>query len=153
MKNPIANLIHHVGAMKIVHRSETLMSSRQIILWWEARRLFYNFAVGVTGLVAVVLMFGCGLISEKILGEPVGIPDPPIFAIFAIIAYGIMANVCYTGGWIAELVIRSAWQQDTQSFSQKAFTLGLLFSVFLTCVPALLVIPVAGIQIVLHFLK
>ncbi len=153
MKNPIANLIHRVGAMKIVHRSETLMSSRQIILWWEARRLFFNFVVGAIGLVAVVLMFGCGLISQQILGEPVGIPDPPGLAIVAIIVYGIMANVCYTGGWVAELIIRSAWQQDTQNFSEKAFTLGLVFSSVLTCVPALIVIPVAGIQIILHFLK
>jgi hypothetical protein len=28
-----------------------------------------------------------------------------LFAVFAVLFYGVMANVCYTGGWLAELLV------------------------------------------------
>jgi len=126
------------------------MGAWQVIFWWEARRLFFNLIVGVVGLVVVAILFICGLVSEKIVGEAIGIPDPPIFGVFAVFAYGIMANVCYTGGWIVELVVRAAWGRDVPNFGERAFSLGLWFSVFLTLVPAFLVVLVAGITIVSH---
>jgi hypothetical protein len=151
MTIPMIHLIQRIAAIGIIRRSESLTTARQIFFWWEYRRIFYNFAVGVVGLAVVVLMVACGFFSEQILGEPIGIPDPPIFAIFGIVAYGILANVCYTGGWITELLIRAAWHCDTRTFGERAFTLGLLFSVLLTLFPALLTVSVAGVKIFLHF--
>ncbi len=95
-----------------------------------------------------LIMLTTALIGELAFGIPLGMPDPPIFAILVIIMYGIMANVCYTGGWIVELLVRKAWPSESESFATLAFPLGLLFAVLLTIVPGILFIPLAGIVFV-----
>jgi hypothetical protein len=47
-----------------------------------------------------------GLVTEHVVGDAIGVPGSPLFAIFAVVIYGIMANVCFTGGWILELLSR-----------------------------------------------
>jgi hypothetical protein len=73
--------------------------------------------------------------SDK-FGEPLSLPDLPISAVLAVIAYGVGANVCYTGGWISEALVRKVWQERTGAFGQITFTLGLVFSVLITLAPA-----------------
>jgi hypothetical protein len=41
------------------------------------------------------------------VGEAIGILDGPLLGVFGILIYGILANVFYTGGWIAELALRT----------------------------------------------
>jgi hypothetical protein len=38
------------------------------------------------------------------------------------------SNICYTGGWIAELVARKLWQEKVTFFGPVAFSLGLIFT-------------------------
>ena len=110
-----------------------------VIAWWEKRRFFYNKVLAVVGTVTCILMISCGVISEPLMGEPIGIPDPPILVPLGIIFYGIMANVCYTGGWIAELLLaRFRPEIRTGLFGLRAFRLGVKFSIALTIFPALL---------------
>jgi hypothetical protein len=66
-------------------------------------------------------MISCGLISEPLVGEAIGLPDPPILVPFGIIAYGVLANVFYTS-----------------AFGLRAFRVGLKFSIGLTILPAVL---------------
>ena len=54
------------------------------------------------------------------------------------IAYGVGANICYTGGWISEVMVRTIWQVRTGAFGPIAFTLGLVFSFLITLAPAAL---------------
>ncbi|MFZ0818839.1 MAG: hypothetical protein WAM91_02135 [Candidatus Acidiferrales bacterium] len=56
-----------------------------------------------------------------------------------ILLYGIGANICYTGGWIAELVVRRIWRTESDRFATLTFSLALVFSVLLTLTPAILV--------------
>ena len=80
-----------------------------------------------------------------------GLPDPPLFAIFGVILYGILANVCFTGGWVAELIVQRIWPEEANRFATTSFSLGLILSVLLTLTPAILV-GVAGIfKLVSHF--
>ncbi len=72
------------------------------------------------------------------LGEPIGLPDPPILAILFAILYGIIANVLYTGGWIFELLLSKIFKRGLSIYAQAAFVIGLVFSVFLTFFPALI---------------
>ena len=121
----------------LFQRPEHIESPRQIISWWETRRLFYNLIVGTTGIVTCVILFGIAMFSEKRFGEPIGIPDPPLFGIIGIFAYGIAANICYTGGWIGELFARSVWKQQAEHFGKIGFVLGIAFSVLLTLTPVI----------------
>lgn len=101
--------------------------------------MFYNAVVGLVGVVSVVLMICCGVLAEPLVGEAIGIPDGPIFIPFFIGVYGVLANVCYTGGWIAELIL-SRFTQDgnTNAFAVWVFRVGVRFSIFVTLFPAVL---------------
>ncbi|MFO1501311.1 MAG: hypothetical protein U1G07_23470 [Verrucomicrobiota bacterium] len=123
----------------------------KIILWWETRRIFYNLAVGAVGLMVCASMLACGLVCEKILGESIGIPDPPAVALIFVAIYGIMANVCYTAGWIAELILRAIWQGRAGHFGEISFAFGLVFSILLTCLPGVLVFAVASHRLLLYY--
>jgi len=111
----------------------------RIVDWWENRRWAYNKAVGLSGIVTCVLMIACGIVSEPMMGDPVGIPDPPIFGLMGVVIYGVMANVCYSLGCVAEMRVarlRPGW--DTTTFAERAYRLGLRFSIGLTLLPAAL---------------
>jgi hypothetical protein len=119
-------------------RGEHEVSTFEIILWWEKRRVPYNLIVGVAGLFTCAVTVAVAVIASDKFGEPLGLPDPPIFAVLAVIAYGVGANVCYTGGWISEALVRKIWQERTGAFGQITFVLGLVFSVLITLAPAAL---------------
>lgn len=71
----------------------------EIVRWWELRRLPYNAIVGAVGIVSAVTMVGVAFTCESRGGAAIGLPDPPLFAIVGVLLYGILANLCYTGGW------------------------------------------------------
>lgn len=123
----------------IYHRDLPHLGGWDVILWWEGRRFFFNMIVAAAGTLTCVLLISCALIAEPLVGEAIGIPDPPIFAPIAIFAYGIMANICYTGGWITELLLaRFNTGINTTAFGLGAFRLGVKFSIGLTILPGLL---------------
>lgn len=107
-----------------------------VIKWWELRRIPYNLIVGICGAFTCIVTVLVPTIASAEFGEPLGLPDPPILAVLGVILYAIAANVCYTGGWVAELVVRAIWNGKSRDFAQISFILGLLFSVALTLAPA-----------------
>lgn len=129
-------------------RGEHEVSTFEVILWWEKCRLPYHLIVGFAGLFTCAVMVAVASIASAVLssqlnrsgpdnfGEPLSLPDPPIFAVLAVIAYGVGANVCHTGGWISEVMVRKIWQERTGAFGPIAFTLGIVFSFFITLAPA-----------------
>lgn len=125
---------------RLFQRREDQISSLQIILWWEARRLFFNIVVGTAGLITVFTMLFSAMVAEKLVNEPIAWPDPPLFAIIGVALYAIAANVCYTGGWLAELISREVWGDKARSFAEISFTLGIIFSFLLTLLPGALAI-------------
>ena len=119
-------------------RESPLYDSAQIRMWWEERRLFYNKVVGCCGVVTCALMIFCGFVSQPVIGQPIGVPDPPALVPLAIIVYGIGANICYTGGRIAESLLLRNGVAATNEFGVRAFRVGMKFSVVLTLLPAVL---------------
>jgi len=101
--------------------------------------------VGVTGLISSAVVAAVAFTCESRGGAPIGLPDPPAFAIVAVVLSGLLANVCYTGGWITEVVVAKVWAVDTSRFGPIAFTLGTVFSVLLTLAPAALIVAAAAI--------
>lgn len=64
--------------------------------------------------------------------------DGPLLGVFGVLLYGILANVCYTAGWICELLMRKInGIKRSTSLGLKAFRIGLAFSIFITLVPAI----------------
>lgn len=106
--------------------AEDERSTGSIILWWEARRIPYNLIVGATGLIPLIVL--SAMSSSAVYSG----------TFFAVLAYGIMANICYTSGWIAELIARKVFAEKANHFGPIALFLGTSFSVLLTLSPLIL---------------
>jgi len=75
------------------------LSRLGIIAWWEIRRVPYNLIVGVIGAISLLLFFlFISLADELKPGEDAVEP-------MALLVAPIAANICYTGGWIVELLL------------------------------------------------
>jgi hypothetical protein len=111
-------------------RSEvTCRTPAEVIGWWEARRLPYNMAVGAAGLLTLAAVH----LIMRLPPFPASIPLEPTIIIPAL--YGILANVFYTGGWMAELSIRKALGREMEPVGPALFRYGFVFSIGLTLVP------------------
>ena len=92
----------------------------RIILWWEFRRLAYWPFLAVVGFGGAALMIFAWRNAPA--GEEGFEPFLPMIA-------GIFgSNICYTGGWIAELIARKLWKDKVTFFGPVAFSLGLIFT-------------------------
>ena len=101
--------------------------------WWESRRLFYNKIVGATGLVTLA---GISVIS---LLPPHPVPVGPLPMLVGSVVYGVLANGCYSAGWLLEMLARKVWGRQAPDLGPLLFRQGLIFSVGLTLFPLLLV--------------
>jgi hypothetical protein len=135
----LVRTLRRIRSSALGRRDLPLESPWRIVGWWEARRILFNLIVGATGIVAAGVILLTALVSERLLGVPIGMPDPPIIAVFGVILFGVATNVCYTGGWIGELVVRRAWPDQSDQFGALTFTLGLVFAVVVTLSPAVLI--------------
>ena len=145
--------VKFLARYRLFQRREGQMNSLQIILWWEARRLFFNIVVGIAGVITIFTILFSAMIAEKLVNEPIGWPDPPLFAIIGVVLYAIGANVCYTAGWLAELISREVWGDNARSFAEISFTLGVIFSFLLTLLPGGLAVVAVLARFIFHQLK
>jgi len=99
------------------------------VVWWEIRRVPFNLALLVVGLAS---LFASALVGSHVLPPDRDIGKPFI----AVVLYAIGANLCYTLGWVTELVWGWGDTERTREVRAKVFRLGLIFSVSLTCLPA-----------------
>jgi hypothetical protein len=75
------------------------MTTGQVIRWWELRRLLYNAVMLVIGLAAIAGM-------EWLMGRVIPKGEDaiePMVLFLGVVVYAIMANLCYTLGWVIEL--------------------------------------------------
>jgi hypothetical protein len=99
-------------------------SNKEIIRWWEQRRIFYNAVMLAAGFVTIILAISLGEINFTDI--PNALPPILIFA--------FSANLFYTLGWMIEIVCRKLIPE--KEFVQKAgpvlFISGIILSVFFT---------------------
>lgn len=124
---------------RLGRRENPASSAWQAIGWWEARRIPFNIIVGAAGAVSGIALLAMGLVGELLFNVPFGLPDPPIFAVVAVVFYAAAANVCFTGGWVAELIVRRTWPNESDGFATLSFTLGLGFAVVVTLLPPVII--------------
>jgi hypothetical protein len=101
-----------------------------IIVWWERRRLAFNLVVGATGVGALAVVNVLVRLPPFSHGQlpPLGV----------VIAYGILANVCYTAGWVIESAAYRVFGDDLLPPGPLLFRQGVFFSVGLTLLPVVL---------------
>lgn len=109
-------------------------SGWSVVQWWEARRPIYNLAVGAAGLVSVTAL----TVSAALPPYPIrgGIP------LLAVVVYGVLANLCYSAGPVADLLIRRRWGNQYAAVGPVLLRYGFAFAVGLTLLP----VPLAALS-------
>ena len=112
------------------------MNKWDVVAWWELRRIAYNLALLAVGLVSVasIEMIGGRLVPA---GEDF---VEPLFLLFGVIVYAVLANACYSLGWITELIWRPGDTPEARAIRVKLFRVGLILSVGLTGLPTILML-------------
>jgi hypothetical protein len=122
-----------VKLTKLLFEPTLVRSPMRVVQWWESRRLTYNAIVGGTGLVTLSYFAAV----ERFFFDPG--PLQPAQIVIAAVAYGIAANVCYTGGWIVENLVERWLKRPVYGLGPALFRHGLVFSIGLTLIPAVVV--------------
>lgn len=89
-----------------------------VFLWWEARRVLYNILIFVCSL---------GVVAASVLGLL-----SPDNLLWGAVEYAIMANLCYSCGFFAEVLARNIFGEQAKHFAPIAFTLGTIFAMSMT---------------------
>jgi hypothetical protein len=100
-----------------------------IIAWWESRRPTYNLIVGAAGVVSLGVI---KLISLLPPHSPMPLGWQPI------VAFGVLANVCYSLGWVFEAGAQRLWGDRVRPLGPPLFRQGIAFSVGLAMLPIVL---------------
>ncbi|HEV7571609.1 MAG TPA: hypothetical protein VGQ21_08925 [Thermoanaerobaculia bacterium] len=118
------------------NRDEVPAGIGAVLHWWESRRLAYNIAVGITGIITVSLLVANSLIR----GDDCGIPDPPLFALLLIIGYGVMATSATPSAHPARSSRVCRWERRARAkLGRTSFVVRLALSLILTVAPAVLI--------------
>jgi len=112
----------------------------KILLWWERRRLFYNVAVGVAGLATLGVFTTMATIGTRGLF----VPWQPA------VAFGVLANVCYTLGGAIEIAALKIWGRSMLPIGPALYRMGLTFSVGLALLPGLVATVVGVLWVVFN---
>jgi hypothetical protein len=102
-------------------------SAWTVIGWWEHRRSAYNVAVGAAGVLSLAAVNLFTALPPD--GEWLGVPLVPIAI------YALAANVAYSAGPAADVLIRRAWGNGYGAVGPALFRYGFVFSVGLTLLP------------------
>ena len=118
-------------------------SPAAVLRWWEARRPLYNAVVGATGIFTLSL-FGAVAGGDMLA-------DRMVWA--TVVAYAVMANICYSAGAPIELLVQRWLRRDTYGLGPALFRYGLLYSVGLTLFPVALGATAILAKLLAHLLR
>ena len=108
-----------------------------VVAWWDSRRLTFSVFVLVIGLLSSLGWFLAAAFSrtDPYAENPLGL-DTGLFWIATAVGWPILlmilANAWYTGGWIAELVIRIVLRDHWLWLGPAMLIAGTLFSLLFT---------------------
>jgi hypothetical protein len=134
----VRDSLKRLRSSSLCRRDTPASTARDVIGWWESRRIPFNLIVGSAGILSCLSMGVIGLARFFLIGGDADFPAPTGFALFGIIVYAIGANLCFTAGWIVELGIRWFSPEEADRFASLSFSTGLVFSVLLTLTPGIL---------------
>lgn len=101
-----------------------------IILWWEFRRILYNFFLIVFGIFSLTIL-------SFIVKDLWSFFSPRIFFLMWTGLFLFLANIFYTSGWIFQLITRNSSNKFIDRIRPKVFIYGLIFSFGIQLIPPL----------------
>ena len=115
---------------RLLFEPTLLRSPLRVVHWWESRRPAFNIAVGAAGIFTLVY---ANVLSWLARGDWFAVPWQ------GIVAYGVVANVFYTLGWVAETAVERWLGRPVYGLGPALFRHGLVFSIGLTLIPSAVV--------------
>jgi hypothetical protein len=116
-----------------------------MLRWWESRRLQYNLVVGSAGLLTLSAFTLASIVLPWVnFGPPEGL-------LVGAGIYAVLANGCYTLGWLIEMAARAVWGPRAPRMGPLLYREGLIFSVGLTLLP-ILVLTLTTVMRVVGFI-
>lgn len=119
-------------------------SAWSVVKWWESRRPVFNLCVGAAGVTSIATATLFGLLPPRggfFLAPWQGLAT-------GVLVFGVMANVCYSLGPVADLMLRKALGDRAPAVGTVLFRYGFVFSLGLTLLP----IPVSLVGWLLRLL-
>ena len=110
-----------------------------VLGWWESRRPLFNLCVGGAGLLTLASV----TLLAHLPPHPVGFTIPW----GVVLAYGMMANLCYSLGPLGDLLLRHAVGDRAPAIAPVLFRYGFVFGVGLTLLP----VPLAVLGWLIRF--
>ena len=107
------------------------MTNAQVIRWWEWRRLVYNLALLIIGITSIA---GMEWLMNSVV-PPGEDAVEPFVLILGIVLYGLLANLCYTLGWLIEMRDRVRDPVLARQRGIRRFRTGTILSCSLTALP------------------
>ena len=104
----------------------------KIILWWEFRRILYNFLLIVFGIFSLTIL-------SFIVKDLWSFFSPSIFFFIWTGLFLFLANVFYTLGWIFQLITRYSSNNFINRIRPNVFIYGLLFSFGIQLIPCFVI--------------
>lgn len=108
------------------------VTALRVIGWWELRRIPFNLVIGVVGVFSFAI-FATSIYSSGHLKDGEDAVEP-----MALLLAPIAANIGYTAGWLVDAPLRLIRPTQTPGFTPALFTVGPVFSLLVTCAPAVL---------------
>ena len=112
-------LLKNVFTVSPVH-----ISNKEIIRWWERKRIFYNIVMLAAGSITIILAL---LLHEIIFTDLINALPP-------VLIFALSVNLFYTLGWVVEIVCCKFIPQKevVQKAGPVLFIAGISLSVLFT---------------------
>jgi hypothetical protein len=102
----------------------------RIIVWWEVRRIAFNLVLLPMGLVGLLLLLMQSNPSPNLGAENDFVP------FLSGLAALVVANICYTSGWIVNVIAWLVWGQRATRLGPVLWLLGTVLSILGSFAPA-----------------
>lgn len=116
-------------------------SAWDVIVWWELRRIPFNFVIGAWGVTCVAIL-DAAISAAHVLGPGEDSVEP-----MALFAASLAINVLYTLGWLVEVPARMIAPSLSMNVGTRLMQFGLGLGLSLIALPALFWTGYVGLQI------
>ena len=101
-----------------------------VILWWEKRRIPFNFIIGIYGIISLMIFYWAIMTSGHLS------PGEDAVEPLVLIAAPFLVNICYTAGWFIETFLRIINRSISPKLGVVLLKSGLAFSLFIISIPS-----------------
>ena len=102
-------------------------TARMIIGWWELRRFYYNVII-FAAILLISLVLPVFLKVNAISSASTYLGSLGYHVVLSFLLLQVPANIWYTGGWVADLLIKKVLHLTALGFGPWAQGIGIAFS-------------------------